>query len=349
MRLVAWLKDRIRALSGLPAEARNRLDHVSAMVSENRAVLEQTTRQLARVEKQADEVRTSIDELDRRLKSRSSEHKATMAELTRMGRDVAALQRRALLDLDDTPYPERLTLQRFGLLSQNEEDGVLHALLRATGIGSRRSVELGCGTNGGSTGFLVDELGFSGLMIDGGEAEVTTVRHRFPPSRVTAAQAWVERETVNELVTEHGFAGEIDVLSIDIDGNDLWVWEALTAARPRIAIVEYNALLGADRAVSVPYDREFRRTPQGEDAGLYYGASLPGLTAVGRRKSMRLVAVDHRGVNAFFVRDGLAPEIPGCEPATAWRLIDKYRRSVAEGLDAYARFEELGLKLDDVG
>jgi hypothetical protein len=64
---------------------------------------------------------------------------------------------------------------------------------------------------------------------------------------------------------------------------------------------------------------------------------------------MRLVAVDHRGVNAFFVRDDLAPDIPGCEPATAWRLIDKYRRSVAEGLDVYARFEELGLELEDVG
>jgi len=258
--------------------------------------------------------------------------------------EVLALQRRGLAT-DDVPYPERLTLQRLRIASQNEEDGITHALLRAAGRGPGRTVEIGCGTNGGNTGFLVGELGFEGLMVDASDENLAGVRARFRPALLTTARAWVTREGIDALLAEHGFTGEVDVLSIDIDGNDVWLWEALEAVRPRIAVVEFNSLFGPTRSVAVPYDPAFSmRAVEGAD-GMYYGASLTALTRVARRKGMRLVTTDHRGVNAFFVREGLAPEIPAVEPERVWRLMDKPRE---RGFDLDAFVARHGLSLAEV-
>jgi hypothetical protein len=88
------------------------------------------------------------------------------------------------------------------------------------------------------------------------------------------------------------------------------VWEALSACRPRLVIVEYNPFLGADRAVAIPYDPQFDRHRFEVPRDAYYGASLPALTKLGARKGYRLVLVEPRGVNAFFVRDDLAHDFP---------------------------------------
>jgi hypothetical protein len=123
----------------------------------------------------------------------------------------------------------------------------------------------------------------------------------------------VTRENINDLVSSHGFAGEIDLLSIDIDGIDYWVWEQLTSCRPRVVIVEYNPFLGADRSVTIPYDPEFDRHRFDVPRFAYYGASLRALVKLGARKGYRLVLVEPRGVNAFFVREDLAAAVPALD------------------------------------
>lgn len=304
--------------------------------------------ELGRIARIGEENQRAIRDLSASVDRLAKERRSEIATLRRLRRGLESLQRQAFLAPDHVPYPERLLLERFGILSQNEEDGIIQALLRACGRGPGRCIEIGCGTNGGNSGILVDELGFRGLMVDANDDNVTAVRHRFRPANVTAAQAWVNRESIDELLDEHGFGGEVDVLSIDIDGNDIWVWEALEAAQPRIAVIEFNSLFGPERSVAVPYRRDFVRREVEGTKGLYYGASLAALERMGKRKGMRLVGIDHRGVNAFFVRDGLADEIPACAPGRAWRLLDKYHRHVAEGLDVYKLVEELGLPLETV-
>jgi hypothetical protein len=252
------------------------------------------------------------------------------------------------LEADQLPYPERLTAQRFRVLSQNEEDGILLALLREAGIGPRSCVEVGCGTNGGCTGFLVDELGFRGLMLDGHEPNVEAVRRRFNPELVTAEQAWITREGIDAIIQRNGFEGEIDVLSIDIDGVDLWVWEAIRVVDPRIVIIEYNSMMGPDRAVTIPYDPEFRRRSLEGTKGLYYGASLTALSRVATRRGYRLVCTDHRGVNAFFLRDDVAADVPAVAPRRAFRLMEKYRSALERGVDFDAIVAELDLRLVEI-
>ena len=121
-------------------------------------------------------------------------------------------------------------------------------------------------------------------------------------------------ENINQLLSEHGFTGEVDLLSIDIDSYDYWVLEALTVVSPRVLVVEYNAGLGAERAVTIPKHATLDDIPK-----TYRGASLAALEKLARQKGYRLVVCDPTGTNAFFLRDDVAPAVPGVSVAQAFR------------------------------
>jgi hypothetical protein len=103
-------------------------------------------------------------------------------------------------------------------------------------------------------------------------------------------------------------------LSIDIDSYDYWVLEALTVASPRVLIVEYNAGLGAERALTIPREARLDDVPK-----QYRGASLAAIEKLARRKGYRLVVCEPTGANAFFLRDDVAPQVPKVSVANAYR------------------------------
>ena len=233
--------------------------------------------------------------------------------------DLHAVMRALRLNHQTLPYPHRLMAQRYRLTSQNEEDGITLSLFDEIGATNRRFVEIGSGLSGGNSACLVQELGWTGLMIDGDEQHMTQVRRRF--NGVTAVAAWITRDNVNALVTDAGLGGEVDFVSIDLDGNDYWVWEALTACSPRVVVIEYNSSFGPDRAVTIPYDPQFDRHKY---RFVYYGASLAALAKLGAAKGYRLVTTEPSGVNAYFLRNDVGPSIPACTPASAFRLLRRY-------------------------
>jgi hypothetical protein len=106
---------------------------------------------------------------------------------------------------------------------------------------------------------------------------------------------------VNDVLGELGTGEEIDLLSIDIDGNDYWVWETLDVVRPRVVAIEFNPSFGIDKAITVPYDPDFDRFGR-HPSGFYHGASLPALAKLGKRKGYMLVHAESGAVDAFFVR-----------------------------------------------
>ena len=164
-------------------------------------------------------------------------------------------------------------------------------------------------------------------MVDADEDKLTSARQRFATAKVSCVHSWITRENVNTLISDAGLEREIGLLSIDIDGNDYWIWEAISVCEPLVVVIEYNSLFGAKRSVAAPYDERFDRHafPKGADGkAIYFGASLEALTRLGRRKGYRLVAVEPRGVNAFFLRDDVRPEIPACSARDCFRLLDKY-------------------------
>jgi hypothetical protein len=203
----------------------------------------------------------------------------------------------------------------FRTFSQNGEDGILLFIFSVIGTTNRTLLDLGSGNGliANSTNLLVYH-GWNGLLVDGSEDNANMAREFFTRCKDTASwppkvvAAWLDVESINRLVAENGLAGSIDLLSIDIDGCDYWIWEALEQVQPRVVVLEYLDILGPSRAWSIPYRPDF--VGENDELGLCYGgASLPAFVKLGRRKGYRLVGCQQYGYNAFFVRNDIAPAL----------------------------------------
>ena len=207
--------------------------------------------------------------------------------------------------------PTELREAEFRVFSQWGEDGILDWLTGLVPMPRKVFVEFGVEDYvEANTRFLLTQRGWSGLVLDGSEEHVRRIRngHDFWRHHLVAAAAFVTRENINELIAANGITGPIGVLSIDIDGNDYWVWEAIDTIVPAIVVVEYNAIFGPERCVTVPYDPQFVRS-RAHWSCLYAGASLGALVALGRRKGYAFVGTNSAGNNAFFVRRELCPTV----------------------------------------
>lgn len=286
------------------------------------AQVDRLVRGTAGQHERSDERGKRVDKHLARLVARVEELQAQVGSSTRgldgrvrhVERNVNALVRRQYVDQDALAFPHSVLSQRFHLWSQNEEDGITLALFKLVGTTTRRFVELGAGVNGGNCGMLAEVCGWSGLMVDGSPARAEKLEARFGRFGVRTASAWITTESVNALVREHGLAGDIDLFSLDIDGSDYWVWDSLEACSPRVVIVEFNPAFGSKRAVTVQYDPAFDRHRFKRVTPHFYGASLEAFTRLGRKKGYRLVLVEPRGANAYFLRDDVAGDIPAASP-----------------------------------
>ena len=305
--LAARLRTRVLQLFGLASKRdlralEKRIDTLSGKFRRQTVLLERTDAGMG-------EATLELEQVSGLLSTRGG-------GLSHIERNIHALIRRQFVDHTTLPFPHGILAQRFHILSQNEEDGITLALINLVDATNRRFLELGCGTNGGNTGFLVETFGWTGLMVDGSAECVARVARRFARYGVDTKAVWITRDNVNQLARDHHLEGEIDILSLDLDGNDYWVWKAIEACSPRIVILEFNHEFGAERAVTVPYDTAFTRDKADPATKYYYGASLPAFEQLGREKGYRLIMVEPSGVNAYLLRNDVAPEIPASPART---------------------------------
>lgn len=211
--------------------------------------------------------------------------------------------------------PKRLLRHGFKVYSQHDEDGIIQEIFRRIGATSRTFVEFGVetGIECNSAKLLIE--GWRGLWIEANAQACKAITSNFADflndRRLTLRQSFVTAENINALVEGAGFNGEIDLVSIDIDFNDYWVWKAIKAVSPRAVVIEYNAGLHPPMSVTVPYQPN-----RAGDGTNYFGASLEALVRLGREKGYRIVGCNISGSNAFFVRDDLCGD-HFLEPATA--------------------------------
>jgi hypothetical protein len=228
----------------------------------------------------------------------------------------------------------------FKVLSQTDEDGILLYIFSVIGTHDKTSVEI-CAGNGieCNTSNLIIHHGWSGLLVDGNENLVKQGREFYQRNRYTYvypptfANAWITRTNVNDVVRNNGFEGEIDLLSIDMDGMDYWIWEALDVVQPRVVVVEYQDMIGPERAVTVPYRDDFNAYAYPVTQGMpnFCGASLPAFAKLAKKRGYRLVGCNQYGYNAFFIRNPLGenqiPEIPieNCfrHPKVLWGMKER--------------------------
>jgi hypothetical protein len=231
-------------------------------------------------------------------------HVSRTAERLDAGVDEA--RRTAWLQAHDLRAYERR------VYSQNGEDGILEEILRRVGAPKKYFVEFGVETGEQcNCARLVLEEGWHGLFIEGFAPYFEQLRERYCSRLgVRCLQAYVSSANIETLLREQGVPIDLDVLSIDIDGNDYWVWKAIDRWRPRVVVIEYNASHPPGKKWVMQENRDHRW-----DGTTYYGASLTSLTALGRQKGYTLVATNSSGVNAFFVRDDLVTVDRFLDPA----------------------------------
>lgn len=218
-----------------------------------------------------------------------------VVDLPRMVRAYRAETAQRLAD------PPNLRNFEAKVFSQNGEDGSLREIFRRIGAGNRFCVEFGIedGTEN-CTRRLIEQDGWSGVWLEGSEASVASARQRFAAYPVRIENAFIDAGNIEALFAKAGVPAEPDLLVIDIDGNDYWVWQAIRAYSPRVVVMEYNASFGADTDWVLPYDPQHRW-----DFSNRYGASLRALARLGAEKGYALVGCDSCGVNAYFVRRDL--------------------------------------------
>ena len=178
-----------------------------------------------------------------------------------------------------------LNSKEFKIYSQNGEDGVLLYIFSKIGIKNKKLVEIGIeeGKECNSANLIIN-FGWNGLLIDGDQRGIISAKYYYKhvkgisDSRLKIVNKFVTKENVNNIFKENGIEGEIDMLSIDIDGNDYWVWKSI---------------------------HNINRFVKHESAW-YHGASLKAITKLANQKGYILVGCESTGCNAFFVRKDLA-------------------------------------------
>jgi hypothetical protein len=217
------------------------------------------------------------------------------------------------------PLPGSIAASEFRVYSQHREDGIVDFVLGLAGLQGGGFVEFGFAPHECNCLNLAVNRGWSGLFIDASRVKCDDARHLL--GRICGRRADIVEEhltTANIGAVLGRAPSTVEVLSIDVDGNDYWLWQAISH-EPALVVIEYNASLGPERSVSVPYRPDFDRYAM-HPSGLYHGASLKALERLGRRKGYRLVGVERTGVNAFFVRgDVAAATLPAVDAAAAFR------------------------------
>lgn len=264
------------------------------------------------------------------------------------------LAERALLLQGQTAaraLPERLGAlsdAEFRVTSQWGEDGVIEWLMRWVPTPNTRFVEFGVENfREANCRFLMQHRYWRGLVIDGSPQNIEMLKGQpiYWMHDLTAVAAFVTAENINDIIRSAGFEGEIGLLSVDIDGNDYWVWRAIDCVRPAIVVCEYNAIFGDLLPLSTPYRTDFTRFDH--TSGLYYGASIAALIGLASQKGYVFVGSNAFGSNAFFVRSDLAaPVLERIQTVTAQPSLGRDSRN-AEGQLTYARgLERLDLIKD---
>ena len=261
------------------------------------------------------------------------------AKLNRMQLALGRIESK-LTKISDQPG---LKSYEFQVFSQWGEDGIIDYLVSSIQINRKIFVEFGVENyTESNTRFLMINNNWTGLVIDGSVENIRHIKQDpvYWQYNLKAVHAFIDKENINSLLADNGISGEIGLLSIDIDGNDYWVWEAINCVSPAIVIIEYNSRFGKDRALTIPYNPTFVRC-KAHYSNLYAGASLKALVNLGQAKGYCFVGCNSAGNNAFFVRSDLKPSNLRDLTLDEGYVISKFRESRSrDGSLSYLSWEE---------
>jgi len=199
----------------------------------------------------------------------------------------------------------------FKIFSQWGDDGLIQYLIKNIKIENEIFIEFGVEDYSESnTRFLMMNNNWKGFVMDGSEENMAKLRNQswYWKYSLKNKAIFITKENINGLLRGTKFK-DIGLLHIDLDGNDAHILSELdlTELNPAIIIMEYNAIFGKERTISVPYDKDFYRTDK-HYSNLYFGASLVALTYIANKNGYGLIGCNLAGNNAYYVRKDLLNE-----------------------------------------
>ncbi|MEK7137938.1 MAG: hypothetical protein AAB787_00365 [Patescibacteria group bacterium] len=213
-------------------------------------------------------------------------------------------------DIASSEMSQKLAFRNaeFKVYSKHGGDGILAYIFSKIGVTNRTFVEIGV-ENGleCNTANLSFNFGWNGLLIDANEDWIRSAQNFYQKklgnfsTKIKMIAEFVTAENINQLIKRGGMQGEIDLLSIDIDSNDYWIWRSITVINPRVVVMEYNASLGF-RPITIKYNPHLHY----QKDSLYFGASLTALSKLAEEMGYILVACDVHGHDAYFVKKDIA-------------------------------------------
>lgn len=230
-----------------------------------------------------------------------------LVQLDRRVDEIKMNQGRILANMQQSNASAPLWKHEFKVFSQWGEDGIIQYLVNHLDIKNCTFIEFGVEDfTESNCRFLMMKDQWHGFVIDGSEVNMRRLQRTyfFWQQQLNFAASFITRENIADLLDRSGFTKDLGILSVDIDGVDYHVLEALPEWRPAILIVEYNEAFGWNRPVSVPYDPAFVRR-QKHPSNQYYGANLPAFLHLAHQRGFALVGTNSVGSNAFFVRRDL--------------------------------------------
>lgn len=231
-----------------------------------------------------------------------------------------------------------LCLEKYGykVYSQNDEDGIIQEIFNRIGTTNKTFIEFGVQNGLECNSHYLLFKDWKGLWIEGSQESCNEIKTKFYPlisdGTLKVENAFITRDNINTLIHKNDIQGEIDLLSIDVDGNDYYIWEKIEMVKPRVIIIEYNGKFPPDLEWIMAYNEN--HIWDGSD---WHGASLKALELLGTRLNYQLVGTNLNGANAFFVRKDLINNL-FFEPATAENLYNPLRLQIIHKSGHPARY-----------
>ncbi len=215
--------------------------------------------------------------------------------------NLGQIQNRLNLQRDDI---KNLADVEFQVFSQFGDDGIIQYLVSKLDIPNKTFVEFGVESyREANTRFLLVNNNWKGLVIDGDAKNIDFIKKDILSTffQLYSKCAFITKDNINELISEMNFESDLGLLSVDIDGNDYWVWKAINVVKPIIVICEYNADFGTENAWTIPYEADFvygTKHPRN-----YWGVSLLSLCDLAEEKGYSFIGCNSQGNNAYFIRN----------------------------------------------
>jgi hypothetical protein len=195
----------------------------------------------------------------------------------------------------------------FKVYSQSGEDGIIQWIINKINITNKYFIEFGVENYlESNTRFLALNNYWEGLVIDGSIENINYIKNDpiYWRCKIKAVHSFITAENINEIFIQNNIPDKIGILSIDVDGNDYWIFNAIENINADIIIIEYNSHFKSTKQLTIPYNPSFTRSGA-HFSKIYYGASISALNNLANSKGYKLVASNRSGNNLFFVREEL--------------------------------------------